>query len=73
MTSVRIGGSEAPCRAVGALDGELRCELLPDCESAELIIRAVPGAKAVVTIAGMEFEGRVKVTSPDDYVTVVEF
>lgn len=73
MASIRIGGTEVACRTLGALDGELRCELLPDYESAELIIRAVPGAEAVVTIAGTEFEGRVKVTSPDDYVTVVEF
>lgn len=73
MASVRIGDAEVPARVTGGLDSEVTCEFLPDTETLEFISRCVPGARAVVTIGGSEYPGQVRVTDPDDYVTVVEF
>lgn len=68
-----VSGAQAYARATGALDDEVTCELAATPESREFLARCVPGAAAAVFIAGDRFEGRVRVTDPDEYVTVVEF
>lgn len=73
MATVRIGGAEAQAVVAGGLDGELECEFPRTQASRELMALAVPGAAAVVIIAGAEFPGRIRITDPDEYVTVVDF
>jgi hypothetical protein len=73
MATIRIGDAEVPARVTGALDSEVAVEMLPTSEVLDFIVQAVPGAAAVVTIAGTEYPGRVRVTDMDDYTTVVEF
>jgi len=73
MARIKIGDSEVLARVTGALDSELVCEMLPTTDVLDFITRAVPGAAATVTIAGSQYEGRIRATDPGDYVTVVEF
>jgi hypothetical protein len=74
MATVRIGGTEAAAD-VEEIDGVFTCELKAgEPEDLDGFIRlAVPGAKAVISYDdGDEYEGRVTITDPWDYVTVVE-
>jgi ATP:corrinoid adenosyltransferase len=73
MATIRIGDTEVPARVTGELDSEVTVEMLPTSEVLDFIVQAVPGAAAVITIAGTEYPGRVRITDMSDYVTTVEF
>jgi hypothetical protein len=74
MATVTIGGIEAAAD-IEEIDGVFTCELKAAAEEdlKDFIRLAVPGARAVIAYdGGDEYECRVTITDPWDYVTVVE-
>jgi hypothetical protein len=74
MVSVKVGGIEVAAD-IEEIDGVFTCELKAAAEEdlKDFIRLAVPGARAVISYDnGYGYEGRVSITDPWDYVTVVE-
>jgi hypothetical protein len=69
--TIEIGGYQAEC-VIEAIGNVWTVEMLPTCESTDVIIGAVPRAKARVTTSAGTFDGEVIITDREDYVTQVE-